>query len=98
MRNCIKLITEDNTPYHNDVFDHPTYRHTCKRTGKEVIPFIHCHLGTQTISFPYLIIGIFLNTVTTKVMDVVYIFRDVITGIRISLHCRADIISIRKIN
>lgn len=40
MDDCKYLKTEDVTPWHGDVFDHSSYRYTCKKTGKEVIPFI----------------------------------------------------------
>lgn len=43
MNDCINLKTEDITPWHSDVFDHPDYKHTCLKTNREVIPFIHCN-------------------------------------------------------
>lgn len=43
MDDCKYLKTEDITPWHNDVYNHPDYKHTCKKCGKEVIPFLHCN-------------------------------------------------------
>lgn len=43
MTDCKNLITEDITSWHSDVFDHPSYKHTCRLTEKEVIPCIHCN-------------------------------------------------------
>ena len=43
MEDCKYLKTENVTPYHGDVFDHPDYKYTCEKCGKEVIPFIHCN-------------------------------------------------------
>lgn len=42
MEDCKYLKTEDVTPWHGDVFDHPDYKHTCEKIGREIIPFIHC--------------------------------------------------------
>lgn len=43
MSNCKNLITEDVTPWHGDVFDHPNYKYTCKLNNSEVIPCLHCN-------------------------------------------------------
>lgn len=43
MSDCKNLITEDITPWHGDVFDHPNYKYICKLKGKAVVPFIYCH-------------------------------------------------------
>lgn len=43
MDDCKYLKTEDITPWHGDVFDHPDYKYTCEKREKEVIPFIHCN-------------------------------------------------------
>lgn len=43
MMDCKFLISKDITPYHDDVFDHPSYKHICAKCGREVIPFIHCN-------------------------------------------------------
>jgi hypothetical protein len=43
MSNCKNLITEDITPWHGDVFDHPNYKYTCKLNNREVIPCLHCN-------------------------------------------------------
>ena len=43
MDDCKNLITEDVTPWHGDVFDHPDYKDICKLTGREVITYIHCN-------------------------------------------------------
>lgn len=37
MTDCINLIIEDTTSWHNDVFDHPTYEYRCKLTGEKSI-------------------------------------------------------------
>lgn len=33
--NCEYFVTEDVTPYHNDVFDHPQYDYFCTKNGKK---------------------------------------------------------------
>lgn len=43
MNNCKNLIIEDVTPWHGDVFDHSSYKYTCKLTNREVITYIHCN-------------------------------------------------------
>ena len=43
MDDCKYLKTEDVTPWHGDVYDHPDYKHTCEKCGKEIIPFLHCN-------------------------------------------------------
>ena len=43
MTDCKNLRTEDVTPWHSDVFDHPDYKYTCKLSGKEVIPCLRCN-------------------------------------------------------
>lgn len=43
MDDCKYLKSEDITPWHGDVFDHPDYKDTCKLTGREVITCIHCN-------------------------------------------------------
>lgn len=43
MDDCKYLKTEDVTPWHSDVYDHPDYKHTCEKCGKEVIPFLYCN-------------------------------------------------------
>lgn len=43
MDDCKHLKTDDITPWHGDVYDHPEYKYTCEKCGKEVIPFIHCN-------------------------------------------------------
>lgn len=43
MLDCKFLIIEDITSYHGDVFDHPTYKYTCKKCNKEVLPYICCN-------------------------------------------------------
>ena len=42
MEDCEYLKTEDITPWHSDVFDHPNYKYICNKIGREIIPFIHC--------------------------------------------------------
>lgn len=42
MNDCENIIVKDSTSWHGDVFDHPSYEHICKLTGKQVIPYIHC--------------------------------------------------------
>lgn len=32
MYDCKHLNTEDITPYHGDVYDHPEYKYTCKKS------------------------------------------------------------------
>ena len=43
MDDCKYLKTKDVTGWHNDVYDHPDYKHTCEKCGREVIPFLHCN-------------------------------------------------------
>lgn len=45
MTDCKFLKVEDVTPWHSDVFDHPDYEYTCKKTGKKLIPCLHCNPG-----------------------------------------------------
>jgi hypothetical protein len=42
MTDCKNLKIEDTSDFHSDVFDHPTYKYTCKITDKDVIPCAHC--------------------------------------------------------
>lgn len=42
MNNCKYLKQEDTTPWHGDVFDHPTYIFICKKNGREVSQSLHC--------------------------------------------------------
>lgn len=57
----------------------------------------NCHLRTETINFTDLIVSIFLNTITTKVMCFVYVFRHIIASIRIGLHGIAEYLLIKRI-
>lgn len=43
MEDCVHLKTEDITPWHGDIFDHPDYKYMCNKCGREVIPHIHCN-------------------------------------------------------
>jgi hypothetical protein len=43
MLDCKFLETEDITSYHSDIFDHPVYKHTCKKWNKDVIPYLRCN-------------------------------------------------------
>ena len=43
MDDCKYLKTEDITDWHTDVYDHPNYKYTCEKCGREVIPFLHCN-------------------------------------------------------
>lgn len=43
MDDCKYLKSEDITPWHGDVFDHPDYKDVCELTGREVITCIHCN-------------------------------------------------------
>lgn len=43
MTDCKNLRTEDITPWHGDVFDHPDYKYTCDLSGNEVIPCFRCN-------------------------------------------------------
>jgi hypothetical protein len=42
MTDCKNLKMEDNTPWHSDVFDHPSYIYICRMTGKQVVPCLNC--------------------------------------------------------
>lgn len=43
---CKNLISEDVSPYHGDIFDHPTYRYRCRLTGAEIsFPNTRCVEG-----------------------------------------------------
>lgn len=48
MEDCTHLELKDVTPWHGDVFDHPDYQYTCRKTGKEVTPFFQCGEGRCT--------------------------------------------------
>lgn len=37
---CQYLKIEDNTSYHGDVYDHPVYKYTCLKSGREIIPIV----------------------------------------------------------
>ena len=43
MDDCKYLKIEDVTPWHSDIFDHPSYEYTCKLTGRKVIACIICN-------------------------------------------------------
>lgn len=43
MDDCKYIKSEDITPWHGDVFDHPKYKNTCKITNRKVITCIHCN-------------------------------------------------------
>ena len=32
---CKYFVAEDNTSWHNDVFDHPSYKYYCTKTGEK---------------------------------------------------------------
>ena len=36
MDDCKHLQTEDITPWHGDVFDHPDYKYTCEKCGNVI--------------------------------------------------------------
>lgn len=38
MEECKNLIKIDITPWHGDVFDHPTYEYRCKETNTVIHP------------------------------------------------------------
>ena len=41
---CKYLKIEDTTPWHGDVFDHPTYKYYCVKNGKKLIfGILQCH-------------------------------------------------------
>jgi hypothetical protein len=42
MTDCKNLKIEDTADFNGDIFDHPTYKYTCKLTGEDVIPCAHC--------------------------------------------------------
>lgn len=42
---CKYFVSEDVTGWHNDVYDHPSYKNYCKRSGKKkelVLPCNQC--------------------------------------------------------
>ena len=43
MTDCIFLNIEDIALWHNDIFDHPDYEYTCRKSNRKVIPCIHCN-------------------------------------------------------
>lgn len=43
MTDCKNLIIKDITPWHSDIFDHPTYECTCKLSKRKIIPLVHCN-------------------------------------------------------
>ena len=43
MLDCKFLTIEDTTSYHGDLFDHPTYKYTCKKCNKRVFPYLCCN-------------------------------------------------------
>lgn len=43
MTDCKHLDAKDKSYNNNDIFDHPSYDYTCKKSGKSVIPCIVCN-------------------------------------------------------
>lgn len=40
---CQYLKIEDNTSYHGDVYDHPVYKYTCLKSGREITDIVYRH-------------------------------------------------------